>query len=187
MTRLRRARLAGELVALGISYFHCCDTVDLVGLAVCVVRSGISPAREGRKSSGQILGSCCFNLLSQTEGKIQLHPAHIAVFNHDLFAKLPLALGAFALEQVAPTGLRTNDLARGSDLKPFCHGPLGFAACDCFWHGGWKISERGPVGNNKINDHRQSHELLALTVTSTALPVLIRCRSYNLFFRSSSS
>lgn len=149
MTRLRRARLAGELVALGISYFHRCDTVDLVGLAVCVVRSGISPAREGRKSSGQILGSYFFNLLSQTERQIQLYPAHIAVFDHDLFAKLTLALGAFALEQVTPTSLRTNDLARGGDLKSFGHGLLGFATCDCFWHGGWKISECESYGNNK--------------------------------------
>jgi hypothetical protein len=91
----------------------------------------------------------CFNLLSQTERKIQLHPAYIGVIDNDLFAKLTLALGAFALEQVAPTSLRTNDLARGGDFEPFCHGPLGFATCDCFWHGGWKISEWAAVGNNK--------------------------------------
>ena len=69
MTRLRRARLAGEFVALGICHFQRCDTVDLIGQAVCVVRSGISPAREGRKSSDQILGSYVLTFYRRPKGR----------------------------------------------------------------------------------------------------------------------
>jgi hypothetical protein len=70
--------------------------------------------------------------------------------DYDLFAELTLALGAFALQQVTPTGLRPNDLARGGQLETLGHGLLGFATGDCFWHGGWKIPEQGTSGNCKV-------------------------------------
>jgi hypothetical protein len=69
--------------------------------------------------------------------------------DYDLFAEFPLALGAFALQQVAPTGLRPNDLTRCRDFKSFGYGFLGFATGDCFWHGGWTITERILLCNKK--------------------------------------
>jgi hypothetical protein len=70
--------------------------------------------------------------------------------DYDLFAEFPLALGAFALQQVAPTGLRPNDLTCGGKLETLGHRFLGFATGDCFWHGGWTITERTPLGNRKV-------------------------------------
>lgn len=74
--------------------------------------------------------------------------------DYDLFAEFPLALGAFALQQVAPTGLRPNDLTRCRDFESFGYGFLGFATGDCFWHGGWTITERIPLCNKKIGKRR---------------------------------
>ena len=83
----------------------------------------------------------CYLRLSQTERQVQLDAGNIGVIDNDLLTELALALGALALEQVAPSGLRPNDLARGGKLETLGHGLLGFAAGDGFWHGGWKISE----------------------------------------------
>ena len=70
------------------------------------------------------------------------------------FAEFALPLGAFALQQVATTGLRPNDLTRGGKLETLGHGFLGFAASDGFWHGAWTITERRSLGNRKVADNR---------------------------------
>jgi hypothetical protein len=70
--------------------------------------------------------------------------------DNDLFAEFTLTLGALALQQMAPTGLRPNDLARGGKLETLGHGFLGFAAGDGFWHGAWTITEWGDLGNRKV-------------------------------------
>jgi hypothetical protein len=67
-----------------------------------------------------------------------------------LFAEFALAFGAFTLKQVAPTGLRPNDLTRGCKLETLGYGLLGFATGYGFWHGGWKISESRAYGNRKV-------------------------------------
>ena len=151
MTRLRLARLAGELVAL-IYYSRRCDTTGLFGQAVCFIRSGISPARADSGNSRPDPRIVCCVLktdLFQTEGQIQLHAAHIGVMDYDLLAEFTLALGAFALEQVASSGFRPNDLTGGGNLEALCHGLLGFAACDGFWHGAWTITEKIALGKWK--------------------------------------
>jgi len=63
MTRLRRARLAGELVALGIVIPAAVTRRTSSGGLFVVFRSGISPARVGRNIPGQILGSYVFQVL----------------------------------------------------------------------------------------------------------------------------
>ena len=107
MTRLRRARLAGELVALGICHSRRCDTTGLFGQAVCFIRSGISPARADAGNSWPdpriVFGYG--DRLSETERKVELHAADIGVIDYDLFAEFALGLGAFALQQVTTTCL----------------------------------------------------------------------------------
>ena len=88
--------------------------------------------------------------LSETERKVELHAADIAVIDYDLFAEFALTLGAFALQQVTTTCLRAHDLACGGDFKPLGHGLLSFATGYCFWHGAWTITERIPLGNKKL-------------------------------------
>jgi hypothetical protein len=95
------------------------------------------------------LGSS-FNVLSQPERQIQLHATHVGVIDDNLFSELAFGLGTFAFQEVAPTGLRPNDLARGCKLESLGHGFLGFAAGNGFWHGAWTIAERHLIGNRKI-------------------------------------
>lgn len=161
MTRLRRARLAGELVALGICHSRRCDTAGLFGQAVCCV-SIRDLTRPGRPEySGQILGSYVSGRLPEAERQVRLHAGHVGIIDDDLFAELALALGALGLEKVTPTGLRPNDLARGGKLETLGHGLLGFAAGDGFWHGGWKISECGLLGNYKKGKGKKGVRLKA--------------------------
>ena len=91
--------------------------------------------------------------LSETERKVELHAADIAVIDYDLFAEFALGLGAFALQQVTTTCLRTNNLTGSGNFEPLGHGLLGFAAGDGFWHGAWTITERIPLGNWKIQEN----------------------------------
>jgi hypothetical protein len=149
-------------VALGICHSLRCDTKGLVGQAVCYcsIRDLTRPGRpENFRPDPWIVWFLV--VLPETERQARLHTGNIGVVNDDLFAELALALGALGLEKVTPTGLRTDDLARGGYFEPFGHGLLGFAAGDGFWHGGWKISECGLIGNYKKGKGKKGVRLKA--------------------------
>gem|GEM_PF-2099307 len=160
MTRLRLARLAGELVALGIYHSRRCDTTGLFGQAVCFVsiRDLTRPGRQGKLLARSLDRDWLKeDRLSETERKVELYAADIAVIDYDLFAELPLTLGALALQQVTTTCFRTNNLTGSGDFEPLGHGLLCFAACDGFWHGAWTMTERGVFGNRKFQKNHFAH------------------------------
>jgi hypothetical protein len=145
MTRLRLARLAGELVALGIYFIPAAVTLaGLFGQAVCFlsIRDLTRPGRPEKLPARSLDRYWLLeDRLSETERKVELHTADIAVIDYDLFAEFALTLGAFALQQVTTTCLRTNNLTGSGNFEPLGHGLLGFAAGDGFWHGAWTITE----------------------------------------------
>ena len=125
MTFLRRARLAGELVARGMClvFFH--RAVRVVNDPV--PRSVKYPGELGtgvRIVAGRVLA----------EGK-QFHDAgDHGLIDLAVFAELALALRAFARREVAQAGFPTHDFARSGDFEPFGRGLLRLATCDRLWH-----------------------------------------------------
>ncbi len=100
MTRLRRARLAGELVALGIYFIPAAVTrrASSGRLFVYSIRDLTRPVRLRNSQPDPRIVWLYLRRLSQSERQVQLDTAHIAVIDNDLFAELALTLRALALE-----------------------------------------------------------------------------------------
>ena len=131
MTRFRRARLAGALVALGMLCHPAFTGSPWSGCSFrCDPRT--RRLRHPRKTPGQSVGS---KMTSVAERQVRLDAGDIRVVHQDRFRHMALFLGALARKKVAAAAFGALDFAGPCDLESFGHGLAGFATGDWLWHG----------------------------------------------------
>jgi hypothetical protein len=134
MTLLRRARLAGALVALGIVNFLLLlgsklSSGRLLGLFSC----GPPIHRPGKTAHrARPVGRAARSL---TERKAGLHAGLIALADHDRLCEPPLAFGRLALQKVPLSGFRANEFSGGGYFETLGDRLAGFASGNGFGHG----------------------------------------------------
>jgi hypothetical protein len=76
-----------------------------------------------------------------TERQVRLNPRFVGLIEHQRFAELAFALRAFQAKQMAPRGLRAQNLAARGDFEPFRDGFACLTASDWLGHEARKIAQ----------------------------------------------
>ena len=142
---MRRLRLAGELVALGIDVKLNGSLVALDPSSHPLRGTGWSsnlPRRFDRARRSGLLGLCVAEL-SVRERQIRFDAAHVRIRHECHLSKTALALPALAFGKVPLALLPTRQFAGAGHLETLCDGLASFCLASCSSHGAEKVAGPG--------------------------------------------